>query len=309
MLFLFINYRTALEESGYYDDSRKIGYPNDDMSQCTMAGIALPITDVCSAIFFPLREKQMPLPHPFEECYVSQVSLPPSKKSLCKNPKVLLNTSILKLLRKSLSEEEMDEMMKCIPQSWERHGDLVVLPPLSFSSPMWKSYLESLSASQLSSFWTLVSDSLKCKRLALGSSISCDGFRSSNATLLVGDNIWAHHVDNGIHYVFEVTKCMFSSGNISEKLRVAKFDCRGESVVDLYAGIGYFVLPYLVHAGALLVHACEWNPHAVEGLRRGLKANKVQERCIIHYGNNSEVLFFPVPCKCSSDMLHCRRDS
>lgn len=37
-------------------------------------------------------------------------------------------------------------------------------------------------------------------------------------------------------YEFDVTKCMFSSGNITEKLRVAGFDCRGETVVDLYAG-------------------------------------------------------------------------
>lgn len=29
---------------------------------------------------------------------------------------------------------------------------------------------------------------------------------------------------------------MFSAGNITEKLRVAGFDCRGETVVDLYAG-------------------------------------------------------------------------
>lgn len=38
-------------------------------------------------------------------------------------------------------------------------------------------------------------------------------------------------------YEFDVTKCMFSSGNITEKLRVAGFDCRGETVVDLYAGV------------------------------------------------------------------------
>lgn len=45
-------------------------------------------------------------------------------------------------------------------------------------------------------------------------------------------------------YEFDVTKCMFSAGNITEKLRVSKFDCRGETVVDLYAGeiIGFFSL-------------------------------------------------------------------
>lgn len=37
-------------------------------------------------------------------------------------------------------------------------------------------------------------------------------------------------------YEFDVTKSMFSAGNITEKLRIASFDCRGETVVDLYAG-------------------------------------------------------------------------
>jgi len=30
---------------------------------------------------------------------------------------------------------------------------------------------------------------------------------------------------------------MFSPGNITEKLRIATFDCRREVVVDLYAGM------------------------------------------------------------------------
>ena len=38
-------------------------------------------------------------------------------------------------------------------------------------------------------------------------------------------------------YEFDVTKCMFSFGNITEKLRIASFNCTGETVVDLYAGV------------------------------------------------------------------------
>lgn len=115
---------------------------------------------------------------------------------------------------------------------------------------------------------------------------------------------------------------MFSSGNITEKLRVARFNCKGETVVDLYAGkkfsktcllqsghicmigiwnksvvihdmlttgIGYFTLPYLVHAGAAYVHACEWNPDAVGALQKNLNINKVSERCTIHQGDNRQV--------------------
>lgn len=290
-------YRTALEGQRYYDGSRRIdavsesthldlqGLPNSESTRM----LALPITKVCMEDFLLRQKKQMSLPHPFEDCLAAEVPLPASRRALHVTPKHLLQSSITEHLAKVCGNQHVKEMMECVPVSWESHGDLIVLPSASFSSDLWKSYFDSLSDSQLSSFWTMIASVLKCKRLALDNVISRDGFRSSQTTLLLGENGWVDHVDNGIHYVFDITKCMFSSGNITEKLRVAKFDCKGETVVDLYAGIGYFVLPYLVHAGAELVHACEWNPHAVEGLRRGLKANRVEDRCIIHQGDNRKV--------------------
>lgn len=48
-------------------------------------------------------------------------------------------------------------------------------------------------------------------------------------------------------YEFDVTKCMFSFGNITEKLRVARFDCRGDTVVDLYAGVDtFYILVFII---------------------------------------------------------------
>lgn len=63
-------------------------------------------------------------------------------------------------------------------------------------------------------------------------------------------------------------------------------------------GIGYFTLPYLVHAGATHVHACEWNPTAVEALRRNLQLNKVSDRCTVHQGDNRKVKHFKHVMKC-----------
>ena len=77
--------------------------------------------------------------------------------------------------------------------------------------------------------------------------------RQSRAVLLDaqdGADGWVTHRENGITYIFDATKVMFSSGNGSEKMRVAKLDCSDEVVLDLYAGIGYFTLPLLVHARA-----------------------------------------------------------
>ncbi|KAF9436380.1 tRNA methyltransferase tyw3 [Entomortierella beljakovae] len=90
---------------------------------------------------------------------------------------------------------------------------------------------------------------------------------------------WAETCQNQVWYKWAPMFTMFSAGNITEKERVAKsrpvFDARGKVVVDLYAGIGYFTLVYLVHAGAKAVHACEWNPWSVEGLLQGAVKNEI----------------------------------
>lgn len=87
------------------------------------------------------------------------------------------------------------------------------------------------------------------------------GTRDSALEILVGDNGWVKHCENGILYSFDATKCIFSWGNLSEKLRVARLDCKDEVIVDLFAGIGYFVLPFLVRYGIIIVvsvlHYCQ----------------------------------------------------
>lgn len=77
------------------------------------------------------------------------------------------------------------------------------------------------------------------------------GTRDSQATLLLGNNGWVQHKEGGVLYALDVTKCMFSSGNTTVRQRMGELDCTGEVVLDLYAGIGYYTLPFLVKAGEL----------------------------------------------------------
>ena len=168
-----------------------------------------------------------------------------------------------------------------IPLHWEQHGDLILLPENSFTMDKWVSFGEEL--------WKVVAESLGVTKLAKKSTINNDGFRTPKVSLLLGDSGWVTHVDNGIKYTFDVTKCMFSAGNITEKIRIGNFDCHGQTVVDLYAGIGYFVLPYLVHSKAEMVYACEWNENAVHALKRNLKLNGVDKQCVIYEGDNMKV--------------------
>ncbi|NXY92606.1 TYW2 protein, partial [Alcedo cyanopectus] len=184
-------------------------------------------------------------------------------------------------LQQLLDEKWSEELERDVPHAWQRHGDLVVLSEDSFRAALWEE--------QGPALWETVALALGARRLARRGRVLPGGMRSPSVTLLLGQDGWVEHVDNGIRYTFDVTKCMFSPGNITEKLRVASLPCSGEVLVDLYAGIGYFTLPYLVHAAAAFAHACEWNGHAVEALRRNLVLNGVQDRCRIHHGDSRQL--------------------
>ncbi|NXX56869.1 TYW2 protein, partial [Scopus umbretta] len=226
-----------------------------------------------------LEEKLSRLRLPQEmPCGLVQIQDPvPSRAARRQTPAQKLRDELQQLLGESWSEE----LERDVPRAWQRHGDLVLLSEDSFRAPPW----EKLG----SVLWETVASALGARRLARRGRVLPDGMRSPSVTLLLGQDGWVEHVDNGIRYTFDVTKCMFSPGNITEKLRVASLPCSGEVLVDLYAGIGYFTLPYLVHAAAAFVHACEWNSHAVEALRRNLVLNGVQDRCRVHHGDSRQV--------------------
>jgi tRNA G37 N-methylase Trm5 len=74
---------------------------------------------------------------------------------------------------------------------------------------------------------------------------------------------------------------MFSRGNVTEKKRFGMSLVQsGENILDMYAGIGYYTLPALIHGKARHVTACEWNEHALFALRRNLMANGIPEGAV-----------------------------
>ena len=54
-------------------------------------------------------------------------------------------------------------------------------------------------------------------------------------------------IENGITFGFDITRVMFCSGNCTERMRMGREAVRGQVVVDLYCGVGYYTLPFLVH--------------------------------------------------------------
>jgi tRNA(Phe) wybutosine-synthesizing methylase Tyw3 len=97
---------------------------------------------------------------------------------------------------------------------------------------------------------------------------------------------WVTVWENRIPYSFDITRVMFCSGNVTERMRMAKQRSQGQVVVDLYCGVGYYTVPLLLHGGAQHVYACEWNPNSVLALRENLRRAGVSARCTVHEGDN-----------------------
>ena len=147
-------------------------------------------------------------------CSLAHVNLPLSKRAIASasTSQRALESAVLRLLHHRsppLTHEDSVQLLSELPHSWERHGDLVSLPQRSFCSPQWQALGSEL--------WETVACALKCERLARNAEISPNKYRSSRSKMLLGRHPWVEHTDNGVKYSFDVTKTMFSSGNITEK--------------------------------------------------------------------------------------------
>ena len=182
-----------------------------------------------------------------------------------------------------------------IPTKWEKFADVVILPQDAFIEE---------AGGQDDSLWKAVADALNVKRVARMGEIQ-GKLRKSGVELLLGDDDWVVRREHGIDFGYNFTQCMWSAGNVTERGRIANANHEGEKILDLYAGIGYYTLPFLSEGakgpngergqgrGGAHVVACEWNPVAVKALRWSLSKNGLTERCTVIEGDNQDQEFQP----------------
>ena len=239
-------FREILGDAKLFDKKRKVLYSNGK--------VELPI------LRFPESELQTKLESVGAGTFdlIASVGDDIQNKSETLSLKEKLMVAVTEKVKFSVNSRLAGE----IPDSWEYYGDLLLLPGTSFIDPVWEDSITEILEEICQLF--------RVRRVARKCPVVNDDFRSPRTDLLLGSDTWVSRKENGITYHFDITKSMFCAGNISEKLRVSRFDCRGETVVDLFAGIGYFTLPYLLHAKAQHVVACEWNPASVLALKYNL---------------------------------------
>jgi tRNA wybutosine-synthesizing protein 2 len=177
--------------------------------------------------------------------------------------RLLPQEPIEKILVHSKLPEKLKELM---PRKWELIGDILIMKIpeelKSHRAELAKTYSEILGA-----------------KTVLEETAGITGVtRKPSLKIIKGESTVTTHTENGIKFKLDTLQLMFSSGNISERLRMAEQNCSGEVIVDMFAGIGYFTLPLAVYTQPEKVYACEINPLAVEYLKTNIDLNGVSNR-------------------------------
>ena len=84
------------------------------------------------------------------------------------------------------------------------------------------------------------------------------------------------HREHGCQYYVDLAKAYFSPRLSYEHNRVASLIEEGETVIDLFAGVGPFAIQIAKTHENVEVYAIDVNPNAVEFLKRNIRLNRVE---------------------------------
>ena len=208
---------------------------------------------------------------------------------LLKNQKYTPAEQIAKdmtLYLKQYFDSDLSGLIANLPQKWELFGDLAIIPNSVMNNSQWQDFFRSITQEQEREIWQIIAQALRVDRLARQDKIATDMMRTSQVKMLLGHSGEVEINDFGVRFWLDVTKVMFSSGNVTERHRIGNIDMSGEIIVDAFAGIGYYTLPMLVRSNAQHVYACEINPNSIQALQNGAKLNNVGKRLTILEGDN-----------------------
>jgi tRNA wybutosine-synthesizing protein 2 len=100
-------------------------------------------------------------------------------------------------------------------------------------------------------------------------------------------------IEHGVRWRLDAARLMFAAGNRTERARIGALVRPGESVVDLFAGIGYFAIPAARAHRTVHVTAVEKNPVAHGYLTENAVRNGVADQMDCRLGENRTVALEP----------------
>lgn len=98
------------------------------------------------------------------------------------------------------------------------------------------------------------------------------------------------HRESGCMFSVDVEKCYFSPRLFYERMRIAKLVQDGETIVNMFAGVGCFSLVIAKHSNAEKIYSIDINPVAVQFMKENIRLNRAFGRVIPIEGDSKEVV-------------------
>jgi len=118
-------------------------------------------------------------------------------------------------------------------------------------------------------------DKTRCKTIVKYEGIKGD-LRRPKIKIIYGSETETIHKEYGCLFKLDVSKVMWSMGNIEERKRMAHISHPREVVVDMFAGIGYFSIPMAKYSRPKRIYGVEINPDAYYYLEENIRLNKLK---------------------------------
>lgn len=116
-------------------------------------------------------------------------------------------------------------------------------------------------------------------------------FRIRKLSLVRGENKTnARYKEGGCVFAVDVEKCYFSPRLLHERSRIASLVSAGETIVNMFAGVGCFSIIIAKNVGQTKVFSIDINPVAVQYMKENIRINRVFGKVIPLLDDSKEVI-------------------
>jgi tRNA (guanine37-N1)-methyltransferase len=173
-------------------------------------------------------------------------------------------------LIQNLKEQIPQNLLASLPHALDIIGDIAIIEV----TPELKPYEKTIG--------TAILKTNKNFKTVLAKAGAINGtYRTREYNFIAGENrTYTIHREYGCQYYVDIAKTYFSPRLSHEHQRVASLVQSGETVVDLFAGVGPFSVLIAKTNPEVKVYSIDINPVSIEMLRKNVRINKVENRVL-----------------------------
>jgi len=185
-----------------------------------------------------------------------------------------------KRLRQKLSSDLGSQELDQIYNSFDIIGDIAIIKMANDNA---------VNAQKVAN--QIMSTCKRVKTVFVQTSPILGDFRVRELKLIAGENkTCTKYKEAGCTFAVDVEKCYFSPRLLYERSRIAGLVKCGETVVNMFSGVGCFSIIIAKNVGESKVFSIDVNPTAIRYMEENVRINRVYGKVVPLLGDSKEIV-------------------